>query len=559
VTFTATVQPDGSGTPTGSVQFQIDGSNFGSPVELTGGSATSAAISALAVCGHQVTALYSGDGNFTPSSASLSEAVSQDATTTTLSASASPAGFGQSITLAAGVSANAPGSGTPTGTVDFYDVTTKTDLGTVTLSAGSAVLSAGALPLGTQTITASYSGDGNFTASSVSLSEAVHYAFSGFLPPLSNGLSFGLNRTIPSKFQLTDANGNYITSPSAVTSLQVLNAQGTDVLANAGGTSLRYDPTANQFVANWRTKGLPAGSYQIVLTLADGSTHTQTIQLTSKGNGSNAQAADGSDVSAGSTAGQLLGGDLGVYVDNSNGELTPDELARIQDAVTAIDAVTEPYGVAVEETTDPTQAAVTLGMGTTSPVGGYPQGILGCFDPTASQVTLIQGWNWYAGADPTQVGSGQYDFQTTLTHELGHALGLGESADPTSAMFGTLAPATAIRTLTTADLNLSSDEAGADAQRAAAPAFTGAGPSPAVGPSSVAAVPSSSTPAGAAGPSGMSGFESLLLALLEAEALAMGGMTSGQSVAVSNGLFANLGDVLLIDVLLAEQAGATHA
>jgi hypothetical protein len=29
-------------------------------------------------------------------------------------------------------------------------------------------------------------------------------------------------------------------------------------------------------------------------------------------------------------------------VDNSDGDLTADELARIQDAVTAIDAVTEP-------------------------------------------------------------------------------------------------------------------------------------------------------------------------------------------------------------------------
>jgi hypothetical protein len=80
---------------------------------------------------------------------------------------------------------------------------------------------------------------------------------------------------------------------------------------------------------------------------------------------------------------------------------------------------------------------------------------------------LIQGWDWYAGSDPRQIGAGQYDFQTTLTHELGHALGLGESDDPTSAMYGTLAPATAIRTLTTADLNIPYDEAGPDPQRVA--------------------------------------------------------------------------------------------
>jgi hypothetical protein len=166
-------------------------------------------------------------------------------------------------------------------------------------------------------------------------------------------------------------------------------------------------------------------------------------------------------------SGQLLGGDLQVYVDNGNGDLTSDELARIQDAVTTVDAVTAPYGVTVEETTDPTQTEVTLDMAATSPVGGYADGILGCFDPTAGQITMIQGWNWYAGSDATQIGASLYDFQTTVTHELGHALGLGENADPTSAMSGTLATATVIRTLTTADLNIPEAEAGADAQRAA--------------------------------------------------------------------------------------------
>jgi hypothetical protein len=37
---------------------------------------------------------------------------------------------------------------------------------------------------------------------------------------------------------------------------------------------------------------------------------------------------------------------------------------------------------------------------------------------------MIQGWNWYAGADPAQIGSDQFDFQTVVTHELGQALGL---------------------------------------------------------------------------------------------------------------------------------------
>src|SRR5262249_56543383 len=76
--------------------------------------------------------------------------------------------------------------------------------------------------------------------------------------------------------------------------------------------------------------------------------------------------------------GGLLGGDITLFVHNTNGDLTADELARIQDAVTAADAVTEPYGVAVTEVTDPTLADVTLHMDTPSGVGRYSPGVLRC-------------------------------------------------------------------------------------------------------------------------------------------------------------------------------------
>jgi hypothetical protein len=342
---------------------------------------------------------------------------------------------------------------------------------TVTISGGSASVTATANGTGgSYVVTASATGA---TPASFSLTNAV-YSFSGFLPPLSNGLSFNVNRTIPIKFTLTDFNGNPITSPSAVTSLQIqaLDANGNPVGAPFTPASTNNQGLQNnggQYLFNWQTKGLAAGSYEIVLKLADGTTHAKTIQLTAGGSGSNAQATDGSDVLNGNTAGQLLGGNVELYVDNSNGDLTPDELARIQDAVNAVDATIAPYGVAINEVTDPTQADVTLNMGTSSAVGGYAQGILGCYTTTGT-ITLIQGWNWYSGADPTQIGANQYDFQTTVTHELGHALGLGESSVTTSAMYGTLAPGTVIRTLTTADLNIPYDDGSSDAQRAAMPA-----------------------------------------------------------------------------------------
>jgi hypothetical protein len=60
VSFTATVT---GASPTGSVQFNIDGNPFGSPVTLASGSATSGTISTLSPGTHTVTAVYSGDTN----------------------------------------------------------------------------------------------------------------------------------------------------------------------------------------------------------------------------------------------------------------------------------------------------------------------------------------------------------------------------------------------------------------------------------------------------------------------------------------------------------------
>ncbi|MFZ1130590.1 MAG: Ig-like domain-containing protein, partial [Terriglobales bacterium] len=59
----AAVAP-GAGTPTGTVQFAVDGTNLGSAVTLVGGSASSGSIATLAEGTHSVTATYTGDGNF---------------------------------------------------------------------------------------------------------------------------------------------------------------------------------------------------------------------------------------------------------------------------------------------------------------------------------------------------------------------------------------------------------------------------------------------------------------------------------------------------------------
>lgn len=73
VRFTATVT--GPFTPSGQVQFTIDGQPLGGPVSLVDGAAVSGPISTLTPGAHQVVARYLGGTSYLPSEASLTQAV----------------------------------------------------------------------------------------------------------------------------------------------------------------------------------------------------------------------------------------------------------------------------------------------------------------------------------------------------------------------------------------------------------------------------------------------------------------------------------------------------
>ncbi|MCU0482878.1 MAG: Ig-like domain repeat protein [Chloroflexi bacterium] len=90
VTFTATVSvtAPGGGSASGTVQFRVDGVDFGAPVAVAGGLA-SVATPALGAGSHEITAVYSGDGNLTGSSTTL--AGGQTVAKATLTVRADPA------------------------------------------------------------------------------------------------------------------------------------------------------------------------------------------------------------------------------------------------------------------------------------------------------------------------------------------------------------------------------------------------------------------------------------------------------------------------------------
>lgn len=168
VTFTATVSTvaPGTGTVTGTVTFKDGATTLGSGA-LSAGSARFNT-SALAVGSHSITAVYGGSSNFSGSTSTVAtQVVNHGATTTSLVSSLNPSTTGQSVTFTATVSAAAPATGVPSGTVTFKDGVT--DLGTGTLSAGAAAVSTAALSAGAHSITAVYGADTNFTASTSAL------------------------------------------------------------------------------------------------------------------------------------------------------------------------------------------------------------------------------------------------------------------------------------------------------------------------------------------------------------------------------------------------------
>ena len=166
VTFTDTIAPSSSAcVPSGTVTFS-DGSGTLGAGTITGDSA-SYTTSSLAVGGYTITADWPGNtscpGDY-PSTTTFS--VGADGSSTSLTANPTTALVGQKVTLTATVTAAAPGSGTPTGTVTFSDAAGT--IGTATLSGGTATLNTTSLPLGADSVTAAYNGGSAFSGSTSS-------------------------------------------------------------------------------------------------------------------------------------------------------------------------------------------------------------------------------------------------------------------------------------------------------------------------------------------------------------------------------------------------------
>jgi hypothetical protein len=168
VTLTATVSTTGTGTPTGNVSF-LDGATSLGTINLSGGTAT-LMTSALAPGSHTITASYSGDADFVPStSAPVTEAILKAPSAVTVTSTPGTSTLGQSVRFDATVTSVAGGA--VTGTVNFLDGGTL--LGTAAVAGGVASFSTSALGVGPHTITAAYLGDASHNPASGTTTDLV--------------------------------------------------------------------------------------------------------------------------------------------------------------------------------------------------------------------------------------------------------------------------------------------------------------------------------------------------------------------------------------------------
>ncbi|MBI1914138.1 MAG: Ig-like domain repeat protein [Planctomycetes bacterium] len=184
-TYTATVTSPTT-TPFGSVTFTAD-DGAGHVVtmgtkSLDASGKAALQFNALPVGTFTVTAAFNANIDFKASSGTTTETVSQGTTTSTLSTSKSPSVFGEPVTFTATVSANAPSTLPPAGSVTFVDTTTGATLGTTNLVAGSSGQSKATLTVSTlssatggmiHNILATYNTDGNYATSDASVDQEV--------------------------------------------------------------------------------------------------------------------------------------------------------------------------------------------------------------------------------------------------------------------------------------------------------------------------------------------------------------------------------------------------
>lgn len=261
VTFTASVAvvAPGAGAPSGTIVFR-DGANVigTEPVSSSTGGQASITVSNLTVAQHAISATYSGDDSFNGSVGSTIQRVTRALTSTVVASSANPAQTGQGVQFTATVAPVAPGAGDPSGTVRF--TINGAPLGGANPIVNGVATSPNfaSLTPGKYTVSATYSGDGNFVASTGVLEQGTG----------QNIVQGASAATVVGTPQLAEF-GEAVTFTTTVTAVAPATGKPTGVVQIwegdelLGATSLVPSTTANTSKATFVTSTLAPGSHAI--------------------------------------------------------------------------------------------------------------------------------------------------------------------------------------------------------------------------------------------------------------------------------------------------------
>jgi DNA-binding beta-propeller fold protein YncE len=192
-----------------------------------------------------------------------------------------------SITCPSNIVVSLPMNSTATSMVVNYPAVTAVDACSSSVTVNSSPASGSTFPVGTTTVNAT-ADDGAGHTSTCSFTVTVAYNFAGFFQPVDNLPALNVvqaGRAIPVKFSLSGFKGLGIFAPDSPESGPITcnsSDPATDLeeTVNAGGSSLSYNATTDQYNYVWKTEQSWVGTCrQLVVTLNDGSVHRANFKF----------------------------------------------------------------------------------------------------------------------------------------------------------------------------------------------------------------------------------------------------------------------------------------
>jgi|CZKL01.1.fsa_nt_gi hypothetical protein len=295
LTVSVTVTGSGSlGTPTGTIS--LSGSGYSSsPQSLSNGTYTFTIPASVLTAGtDKLTATYSGDSNYATTTGNVVVTVAAGAT---VSAIASPTSVSSAQSLTVAVTVTGSGSlGTPTGTISLSGSGYSSSHQSLTNGTYTFTIPAGVLKAGTDTLTATYSGDSNYasTTGNVVVTVAAGATVSAIASPTSVNSTQGLtvSVTVTGSGSLGTPTGTislsgsgYSSSPQTLSNgtytftipAGVLTA-GTDTLTATYSGDSNYATTTGNVVVTV-TASVYAVSASAPSAVSSGGTATSTITV----------------------------------------------------------------------------------------------------------------------------------------------------------------------------------------------------------------------------------------------------------------------------------------